>query len=91
VKSAKQLERHFKGVSNYNRINILVLVRNSKKITLEEISEKLGGDIKNISQHTQRLVSAGLLDKKHNGRLVEHTLSPYGEEIVQFMKKFGKV
>jgi len=91
MKSAKQMERHFKGIANHNRIKILLLLDKKKEMTLEEISEDLKENFKNISQHTSRLVIAGLLDKKYKGRNVFHSLSPYGKNIVSLIKKFSEL
>ncbi|MBI2632825.1 MAG: winged helix-turn-helix transcriptional regulator [Parcubacteria group bacterium] len=88
MKTAKQLERYFKGAANHRRINILFLIAKSNGMTLEEIAESLNGNIKTISEHTRRLVQAGLLNKKYEGRKVEHSLSPYGEQFVNFAKRF---
>lgn len=88
IKTAKQLERHFKGIANYHRIDILLLVSQSSGISVEKISEALECNFKTISEHTRRLVQAGLLNKEYKGRAVIHTLSPYGEIITKFMITF---
>jgi len=88
MKTPKQLERYFKGAANHWRIAILCAVQNHEGITVETLSNKLGADFKNISQHTHRLVSAGLLNKKYKGREVTHFLSPYGKSFLKFMKTF---
>ncbi len=88
MKTAKQLERHFKGVANHRRIEILLLVAKNEGISLEGIAEILNCNIKTISEHTRRLVQAGLLNKKYQGRLVIHSLSPYGKRFVQIIKTF---
>jgi len=88
MKTPRQLERYFKGAANHWRISILFIVKQSPGITVEGITEELDGDFKNISQHTRRLVQAGLLNKKYQGRQVAHTLSPYGESFLKFMKIF---
>jgi len=87
-KTAKQLERHFKGVANHRRIDILLLVANQSDVTVEGIADALGINIKTISEHTRRLAQAGLLNKKYRGRNVAHTLSPYGKTFVRFIKTF---
>ncbi|MEK7124397.1 MAG: helix-turn-helix transcriptional regulator [Patescibacteria group bacterium] len=87
-KSPKQLERYFKGASNHWRISILFTVHKYSGITVDGITQKLNGDFKNISQHTHRLVQAGLLNKKYRGRQVVHNLSPYGYLFYKFMKTF---
>lgn len=88
MKNSKQIERHFKGMANHNRVDILFLVSAKPDITLEGIAEELGKNFKTISEHTRRLVHAGLLDKQYRGRNVTHSLSPYGEKFVKFVKYF---
>ena len=88
MKTPKQLERYFKGAANHWRIAILAVVADDDGITLEDIADKLGGNFKTISQHTRSLVHAGLLNKKYRGREVMHSLSPYGNAFLKFMKTF---
>jgi len=88
IKTAKQLERHFKGVANHRRVAILLLVSKNPNITLEAISESLGCNIKTISEHTRRLVQAGLVNKEYKGRKVEHRVSPYGKFFCDFISNF---
>jgi len=88
TKTSRQLERHLKGVANHRRIDILFLVAEADGITLEEIAKKLQVNFKTISEHTRRLVQAGLLDKRYRGRAVAHSLSPYGQKFLKFMKTF---
>jgi DNA-binding MarR family transcriptional regulator len=88
IKTSKQLERHFKGVANSKRIDILMLVSTKPSIILTEITERLKTNTKTTAEHTRRLVDAGLLNKKYNGHTVEHTVSPYGEKIVKIILNF---
>ena len=88
VKTAKQLERYFKGAANHRRIDILFTVEKNDGITVEELAEALDANFKTISQHTRSLVNAGLLNKKYRGRKVMHSLSPYGKAFLKFMKTF---
>jgi len=88
VKTAKQMERHFKGVSNHWRIEIILLIDKKDTLTLEEIVEILNINEKTASEHTRRLVQAGLLGKRYVGRTVEHTLSPYGKTFAAFLTTF---
>ena len=87
-KKAKQLERYFKGVSNETRIKILMFLKQNKGMSLEEISEKLKANIKTVHEHTKRLYDAGLIRKYRSGASVDHFLSPYGKEFLDFMKRF---
>ena len=88
MKSAKQMERHLKGMANHYRIAILLLIAEKSKITLETIVENLKANEKTIGEHTRRLVTAELINKDYRGKFVEHTLSPYGKIFVDFLKKF---
>lgn len=82
------MERHLKGVANHYRIEILLLISESEKITLEEIVKDLKANEKTLGEHTRRLYLAGLINKKYRGKFVEHTLSPYGKTFVRFLKLF---
>jgi DNA-binding transcriptional ArsR family regulator len=88
-KSARKLERHFKGVANRRRIEILLHVSMHPGVTLEQLAEFFDGNIKTYSEHTRRLVNAGLVEKSYAGRNVEHGLTPYGEVFVDFITKFA--
>lgn len=88
MKTAKQMERHLKGMANHYRIEILLLTAESEGITLEDIVETLGANEKTLGEHTRRLYQAGLINKKYRGKFVEHTLSPYGKIFVRFLKTF---
>jgi len=91
IKTAKQMERHLKGIANHYRIEILLLIAERNGITLEDIVETLKANEKTIGEHTRRLYQAGLLDKKYRGKFVEHTLSPYGKIFVRFLKSFRQI
>ena len=90
MKTAKQMERHLKGMANHYRIEILLLIAERDGITLEDIVETLGANEKTIGEHTRRLYHAGLINKKYRGKFVEHTLSPYGKTFVRFLQSFQK-
>ncbi|MEK7496710.1 MAG: winged helix-turn-helix domain-containing protein [Patescibacteria group bacterium] len=88
IKTAKQMERHLKGMANHYRIEILLLVAKQEKITLDGIVEIIGANVKTIGEHTRRLHQAGLVKKKYRGKFVEHTVSPYGKTFARFLKSF---
>lgn len=88
MKTAKQLERYFKGAANHRRLDILRIISRNDGLTLEQIAETLHCNIKTVSEHTRRLVHAGLLNKKYQGRQVAHSLSPYGNKFIEFAKTF---
>ncbi|MBI4119942.1 MAG: winged helix-turn-helix transcriptional regulator [Parcubacteria group bacterium] len=91
IKTAKQMDRHLKGVSNHYRIEILLLIAERNGITLEDIVETLEANEKTIGEHTRRLYQAGLINKKYRGKFVEHGLSPYGKTFIRFLKTFQQI
>lgn len=91
TKTAKQMERHLKGIANHYRIEILLLVAEHEGITLDNIVETLKANEKTIGEHTRRLYQAGLINKKYRGKFVEHSLSPYGKMFIRFLKSFQQI
>jgi len=91
IKSPRKLERHFKGVANHRRIQILLLVARRPDITQEQIIDEIEGNQKTVSEHVRRLVIAGLLEKEYAGRSLLHRLTPYGEIFVNFIREFSRV
>lgn len=87
-KTPKQLERYFKGVSCYRRIEILEFIHKNDGATLDNIAEGLDANFKTIHEHTKRLKDAGLINKSYSGRAVAHSLSPYGKKIHKFLSDF---
>ena len=88
-KTPEQLERNFKGVANHRRIEVLLLVSKVENISLNGIAEKLECNFKTLSEHTRKLVQAGLLNKRHTSDgAVRHSLSPYGKKFVKFIESF---
>lgn len=85
-KTAKQMERHLKGIANHWRIEILLLIGDHPEITVDGIVEALDGNYSTLAVHTSKLVQAGLIEKKYRGKAVEHRLSPYGKNFVTFLK-----
>ena len=91
LKSAMQMERHLKGIANHRRIEILLLIARRDGITLESIVDTLEVNDRTAGEHVRRLFNAGLINKKHRGRYVEHSLSPYGKVFVQFLQSLQQI
>jgi DNA-binding MarR family transcriptional regulator len=89
MKTSRQLERHFKGIANHHRLDMLFMVRRLDGATLDEICRELKLNTKTASEHTRRLVAAGLLNKKYKGTSVQHSLSPYGKKLHSLIKLFS--
>jgi len=88
LKTAKQMERHLKGVANHYRIQILFLVAEQPGVVFEDIVSIVHANEKTLGEHVRRLTQAGLVNKKYRGKFVEHSLSPYGEIFIRFLKSF---
>jgi DNA-binding MarR family transcriptional regulator len=88
IKSARQMERHLKGMANHYRIEILLAVAENAGITLDGIARMLKANSRTIGEHTRRLHQAGLINKKRNANSMKHELSPYGKLFVRFLKSF---
>ena len=88
IKTAKQMERHLKGMANHHRIELLFYIANNDKATLDDMVRAMKANQKTLSEHTRRLYIAGLVNKKYRGKFVEHTLSPYGKTFVKFLESF---
>jgi len=91
IKGPKKLERHFKGVANHRRIQMLQLIARRPGITLFDIAESVKTNFKTASEHVRRLVIAGLVEKAYSGREVLHRLTPYGQVFNDFIKKFSNI
>ncbi|OIP05324.1 hypothetical protein AUK14_01780 [Candidatus Berkelbacteria bacterium CG2_30_39_44] len=87
-RQAKNIEKYFKGMANHWRIDILDTIAKYPGITVEGIAEYLNANFKTISEHTRKLTSFGLVNKKYRGRYVSHELSPYGKRFNSFAKTF---
>lgn len=90
-KGPKKMERHFKGVANHRRIQILLYVAKNEHCSLDDIVVMTGCNMKTIADHTRRLMLAGLIEKRYKGREVEHSLTPYGRLFVDFISEFSRV
>jgi len=88
IKTSKQMERHFKGVANYHRIDMLRLIHKQPNITVDKIADILNLDIKNASQHLIKLSHSGLVNKRYKQNNMTHMLSPYGKKFITFIKAF---
>lgn len=91
MKTAKQMERHLKGLANHHRIDILLYIGGNDRATLDDIVTALGANEKTLGEHTRRLAVAGLVNKEYRGKFVEHTLSSYGKTFVSFLKSFQRI
>lgn len=84
---ARKTERIVKGFANHWRIRILELLSKQPELSLDEIVDELGGNIKTLSVHVQKLAAAGLVMKRSQGRNVRHALTDRGKYVLIFCRK----
>ena len=85
-KSNRELERIVKGFASHRRIQILGLLQKEPELSLQEISQKLKSDFKNISAHINRMAIAGLLIKRNDFHSVRHKLTKRGNNVLKFVR-----
>ncbi len=82
----RKLERIVKGFSNHRRLQILELLGKEPELSVQEISEKLKSEMKNISAHITKLAIAGLLMKRSDSKSIRHKLTKRGNVILKFVR-----
>ena len=88
VKTPKQMERHFKGIANHRRIQIILLVRDKPSISLDKITEVLDANYKTMGGHISRLISSGLISRGQSGERAQYNITPYGKTFCNFIDDF---
>lgn len=85
-KTYREMERIVKGFANHRRLQILEIIENEPELSLQEISDKIKSDIKNVSVHVNKMAVAGLVIKRNEGNMVRHKLTNRGKRILQFVR-----
>ena len=85
-KSNRELERIVKGFANHRRLQILELLGEEPELSVQEVSDKLKSEFKNISAHMNKMAISGLLIKRSEGNIVRHKLTNRGKSILQFVR-----
>ena len=86
MKTNRELERIVKGFANHRRLEILALLHKEPELSVQEISEKLKSEMKNISAHITKLAIAGLIMKRNDDKSVRQKLTKRGEVILKFVR-----
>lgn len=85
-KTNRELERIIKGFANHRRLQVLGLLYKEPELSVQEISERLKSDFKNISAHINKMAIAGLLMKRSDSKAVRHKLTKRGNVILKFVR-----
>ena len=82
----KKLERIIKGIANHRRLQVLELLYKEPELSVQEISEKLKSEFKNISAHISKMAISGLLMKRSDSKSIRHRLTKRGIIILKFVR-----
>ena len=85
-KTNRELERIIKGFASHRRLQVLDLLGKEPELSVQEVSEKLKSEFKNISAHINKMAIAGLVMKRNEGNMVRHKLTTRGKSILQFVR-----
>ncbi|MDQ3075585.1 MAG: winged helix-turn-helix domain-containing protein [bacterium] len=86
IKTNRELERIVKGFANHRRLQILELLKKEPELSVQEVSEKVKSDMKNISSHINKMAISGLLIKRSDGKSIRHKLTIRGNNILKFVR-----
>ncbi len=82
----RKLERIVKGFANHRRLQVLELLSKEPELSVQEISERLKSEFKNISAHINKMAIAGLVMKRSDSKSVRHKLTNRGNVILKFVR-----
>lgn len=86
MKKYRELEKIVRGFSNHRRIEILELLQKMPELSVIEIADALGINMKTAAEHIRRLHQAGLVWKRNEAAAVRHALSPRGRVTLKFLR-----
>lgn len=86
TKRFAQLERMMKGAANRRRIQILHLLEATPGLDLSSIARACGMHAQTATEHTTKMLNAGLIQKERRAKYVLHELSPLGDGVLAFLK-----
>ena len=82
----RKLERIVKGFANHRRLQVLELLYQEPELSVQEISDKLKSEFKNISAHINKMAIAGLLMKRSDSKSIRQKLTKRGNIILKFVR-----
>lgn len=85
-KTNRELEKIIKGFANHRRLQVLELLYKEPELSVQEISDKLKSEFKNISAHINKMAVAGLVMKRSDSKSIRHKLTKRGNIILKFVR-----
>lgn len=83
---SRSLEQIIRGFSNHKRIEVLDLLDKKPELSVTEVAHELKMTLKLSSAHLKRLIMAGLIMKKSEGKEIRHKLTTRGKYTLKFIK-----
>lgn len=65
---------------------MLDLIDSTTELSVDEISKKLNINFKTASSHLRRLIMAGLILKRSQGKDIRHKISERGKSVLTFLR-----
>ncbi len=84
--TAEDIAKISKGTANAHRVRMMIELSAHPGQNLSELADGLNIGFKTASEHTKKLVAAGLVTKYYQGQSVEHELSPLGRKVLKFLR-----
>jgi DNA-binding transcriptional ArsR family regulator len=85
-RSAEETAKISKGTANAHRVRMLVELAARPGQSVSELADRLNINFRTASEHTKKLVAAGLVAKHYQGQSVEHELSPLGRKVLRLLR-----
>ena len=83
---SRALEQIVRGFSNHKRIGILQLLDSTPELSVGEVARAQKMSLKLSSAHLKRLIVAGLIMKKSQGKEIRHKLTKRGNYILKLLQ-----
>jgi len=87
LKDSSHLAAIAKGFAHRHRVSMLKLLSKTSGLSVGELADVLGISFRSASEHSARLVAAGLITKAQSAQQVEHALTRQGKQVLKFLKE----
>ena len=82
----RAIEQIVRSFANHRRIQILDLIETTPELSVGEIADLLKVDIQLASIHIRKLLIAGLIMKRSQGKNIRHKLTKRGFFVLTFVR-----
>ncbi len=82
----RAVEQIVRSFANHRRIQILDLLEITSELSVGEIADRLKIDIRLASIHIKKLLIAGLIMKRSDGKKIRHKLTKRGLFVLTFIR-----